>query len=115
GDTVIAGQRIATLLDPREIWVVANIDQEEIERIRPGQLVEVEVNYLDRKLAGRVEMVSPVTGDTSSLLPERGSSSNTRKVGPVVPVRISLDMIDRSLIPGSSANIKIRIRQPEED
>ena len=102
-------------MDPREIWVVANIDQGEIERIRPGQPVEVEVNYLARKLAGRVEMVSPVTGDTSSLLLERGSSSNTRKVGSVVPIRISLDMIDRSLIPGSSANIKIRIRQPEED
>ena len=115
GDTVIAGQRIATLMDPRKIWVVANFDQGKIEKIRPGQPVEVEVNYLDRKLAGRVEMVSPVTGDTSSLLPERGSSSNTRKVGPVVPIRISLDMIDRLLIPGSSANIKIRIRQPEED
>lgn len=114
GDTVPAGQRIVTLIDPRKIWVVANIDQGKIDKIRPGQLVEVEVDYLHRKLAGRVEMVSPVTGDTSSLLPERSSLSSARKVGTVVPIRISLDDGHRSLIPGSSANVKIRVRLPDE-
>ena len=114
GDTVPAGQRIVTLVDPRRIWVVANIDQKNIDRIRPGQPVEVDVDYLGRKLTGRVEMVSPVTGDNSSLLPEKSSLSNARKVGTVVPIRISLDEGHRSLIPGSSANVKIRVRQPEE-
>lgn len=113
-ETVTAGQRIVTLMDPRNIWVVANIEQANIDKIRPGQLVEVEVDYLDRKLAGRVEMVSPVTGDTSSLLLGRSSSSSARNVGTVVPIRISLDDGHRSLIPGSSANVKIRVRLPEE-
>ena len=114
GDTVLAGQRIVTVMDPRKIWVVANIDQGKIDKIHPGQPVEVDVDYLDRKLAGRVEMVSPVTGGTSSLLPERSSSSSARKVGTVVPIRISLDDRHLSLKPGSSASVKIRVRPPEE-
>lgn len=114
GDTVLAGQRIVTLIDPRQIWVVANIDQGNIDEILPGQTVEVDVDYLGRKLPGRVEMVSPVTGDTSSLFPQRSSQSSARNVGTVVPIRISLDEGQRSLIPGSSASVKIRIRPPEE-
>lgn len=114
GDTVPAGQRIVTLMDPREIWVVANIDQGKIYKIQPGQPVEVDVDYLESKLSGRVVMVSPVTGETSSLFPEKSSLSSARKVGTVVPIRISLDDGHRSLIPGSSASVKIRVRIPEE-
>ena len=114
GDTMTAGQRIVTLIDPRQIWVVANIEQGDIDKIRLGQLVEVDVDYLDRKLAGRVEMVSPVTGDTSSLLPESSSRGGARNSGSVVPIRISLDDGHPLLIPGSSADVKIRVRQPEE-
>ena len=113
GDTMTAGQRIVTLMDPRRVWVVANIEQGDIDKIRLGQLVEVDVDYLDRKLAGRVEMVSPVTSDTSSLLPQ-SSIGSARRVGTVVPIRISLDDGHPLLIPGSSADVKIQVRQPEE-
>ena len=110
GDTVPAGQPIVTLMDPRQVWVVANIDERKIGRVRPGQLVEVHVDSLDRTVVGRVETVSPVTAATFSLLPARSSSSNFNKVAQLVPVKITLDEDRLSLIPGSSVKIKIRVR-----
>ncbi len=108
GDTVPAGQPIVTLMDPTRVWIEANIDEEKIGRVRPGQLVEVEVTGRDGKLAGRVETVSPVTAAT--LRPEQTSSRNLRNVGQVVPITITLDGNHLSLIPGSSAEITIWVR-----
>ena len=110
GDTVAAGQPLVTLMDPRQAWIVANIDERKIERVRLGQLVYVYVQSLDRTLVGRVETVSPVTAATASLQPEQSSSSNLRQVVQVIPIKITLDEDHPSLIPGSSAEIKIRVR-----
>ena len=108
GDTVPAGQPIVTLMDPTRVWIEANIDEEKIGRVRPGQLVEVEIAGRDGKLVGRVETVSPVTAAT--LRPEQSSSPNLRNVGQVVPITITLDGDHLSLIPGSSAEITIWVR-----
>ncbi len=110
GDTVPAGEPIVSLMDPRRVWVVANIDEDKIERVRPGQLVEVDVKSLNRTLVGRVATVSPVTVATLGPPPERSSSSNFRRVTQVIPIKITLDESPHSLIPGSSAKIKIRVR-----
>ncbi len=110
GDTVPAGEPIVSLMDPRRVWVVANIDEDKIERVRPGQLVEVDVKSLNRTLVGRVATVSPVTVATLGPPPERSSSSNFRRVTQVIPIKITLDESPLSLIPGSSAKIKISVR-----
>ncbi len=108
GDTVPAGQPIVTLMDQSRVWIEANIDEKKIGRVRPGQLVEIEITGRDGKLAGRVETVSPVTAAT--LRPEQNSARNLRNVGQVVPVKIALDEDHLSLIPGSSAEITIWVR-----
>ena len=110
GDTVPAGEPIVSLMDPRRVWVVANIDEAKIERVRPGQPVEVDVKSLNRTLVGRVATVSPVTVATLGPPPERSSSGNFRRVAQVIPIKITLDESPHSLIPGSSAKIKIRVR-----
>ena len=110
GDTVTAGEPSVSLMDPRRVWIVAHIDESKIERVRPGQLVEVDVKSLNRTLVGRVATVSPVTVATLGPPPERSSSSNFRRVAQVVTVKITLDEDPLSLIPGSSAKIKIRVR-----
>ena len=110
GDTVPSGQPIVTLMDPRKVWVVANIDEGKIGRIQPGQRVEVRVDTLDRTISGRVDTISPVTATTFSLLPARSSSSKFNKVSQLVPVKITLGEANLRLIPGSSVGIKIWIR-----
>ena len=110
GDTLSAGQRIVTLMDQRQVWIEANIDEKKIERVRPGQTVEIEITGRDGKLAGRVETVSPVTASTLMSSPGQGPSGNSRRVTQVIPVKISLDEDNLSLIPGSSVEIKIWVR-----
>lgn len=110
GDTVPPGQPIITLMDPRQVWVVANVNEGSIGRVQPGQYVEVHVDTLGRTLAGRVETVSPVTAATFSLLPSRNTSGNFSKVSQFIPVKITLDEDHLPLIPGSSVEVKIRVR-----
>ena len=110
GDTVPSGQPIVTLMDPRTVWVVANIDEGKIGRIQPGQRVEVRVDTLDRTISGRVDTISPVTAATFSLLPARSSSSKFNKVSQLVPVKVIFDEANLQLIPGSSVGVKIRVR-----
>ena len=110
GDTLPAGQRIATLVDQRRVWIEANIDEKKIERVRPGQPVEIEITGREGKLTGKVETVSPVTAATLASPSDRGLAGNGRRVAQVIPVKIRLDEDNLSLIPGSSAEITIWVR-----
>ncbi len=110
GDTVPAGRPIVTLMDPRALRIEASISESSIDRVRPGQRVEVHVDSLGRDVAGTVVTISPVTASTFSLIPARSSSSNFNKVSQLVPVKISLDEDQLGLIPGSSVQIKIRVK-----
>ena len=110
GDTVPAGQPIITLMDAREVWVVANIDEGKIHKVRLGQLVDVRVDTLGRTVSGTVATISPVTAATFSLLPSQNSSSNFNKVSQLVPVKVIFSEANLQLIPGSSVGVKIRIR-----
>ena len=112
GDTVPAGQPIVTLMDPRQVWIEANIDEGKIERVLPGQLVEVDVKSLGRALLGRVDTVSPVTAAGLSSPQQQSSSSNSRRVGQVIPIKITLDENHLSLISGSTVKIRIHVREP---
>ena len=110
GDTLPAGQPIVTLMDQRRVWIEANIDEKKIERVRPGQAVEIEIVGRDGKLTGKVETVSPVTASTLVSSRDRGLSGSSRRLAQVIPVKISLDEDNLSLIPGSSAEISIWVR-----
>ena len=110
GDTLPAGQPIVTLMDQRRVWIEANIDEKKIERVRPGQAVEIEIVGRDGKLTGKVETVSPVTASTLVSSRDRGLSGSSRRLAQVIPVKICLDEDNLSLIPGSSAEITIWVR-----
>lgn len=112
GAIIGAGSPIITLFDDSHIWVTANIDENKIKDVRPGQEAEVIVDSLGGAvLKGKVQGITPATASVFSLLPSSNSSANFTKVSQVVPVRIALDNIDGlSLIPGSSAEVKINIK-----
>jgi multidrug resistance efflux pump len=112
GAIINAGSPIITLFDDSHIWVTANIDENKIKQIRPGEEAEVTVDSLGgAKLKGKVEGIAPATASSFSLLPSSNTSANFTKVSQVVPVRITLDNTDGlALIPGSSVEVKIRVK-----
>jgi multidrug resistance efflux pump len=112
GAVIPAGSPIVTLFDDSTVWVTANINENRIRDIRPGQVVDVTVDCLGGTvLKGKVEGIARATASSFSLLPSGSSSANFTKVAQVVPVRISLDNAGGyPLIPGSSVEVKIDTR-----
>ncbi len=111
GAMVSPGTPIVTLFDTSNIWVSANIDEAKINRVRPGQTVEVTVDSLGVTLTGKVQGISPATAANFSLLPQSNTDANFIKVGQAVPVKITLEKADGLLlIPGSSVEVKIFTR-----
>jgi multidrug resistance efflux pump len=112
GAIISAGSPIVTLFDDSKIWVTANIDENKINDIRPGQIAEVTVDSLGGAiLKGKVQGITPATASSFSLLPAGNTSANFTKVSQVVAVRIALDNTDGlALIPGSSVEVKIAVK-----
>ena len=108
-DIVPTGQRIVTLMDPRQVWIEANIDEDKISRVQPGQTVEVKIDSLGRTLTGRVDTVSPVTTATLGATTDGSPPANLKSVNRVITIKIILDANQPAIIPGVSAEIKIRI------
>lgn len=107
-DILPAGQRIVTLMDPRQVWVEANIDEDKISRVEPGQIVEVKIDSISRTLIGRVDTVSPVTTATLGGTTAGSPPANLKSADRVIPITIILDANQPDIIPGVSAQIKIR-------
>src|SRR5581483_1585073 len=111
GGTVSAGQAIYTLVDPRHIWVQANIDEDKVSRVQPGQEVEVHSVALGKSFQGRVRAVAPASAATFSLLPAQNLSGNFNKVTQWVPVKIDVDTGGEVLPLGTSVDVRIRVQE----
>lgn len=107
-----AGSPLVTIYDNSDIWVNANISENELHRIVPGQAVEITVDSLGgMKLKGKVSGIAAATAATFSLLPQNTTTGNFIKVVQVVPVKIFIDNPGNNLlIPGASVEVKIKTR-----
>jgi multidrug resistance efflux pump len=111
GSTVGAGQPLYTIIDPQQIWVRANIEEDKVARVQPGQPVEVHVDALGRSFPGRVDAITPASAATFSLLPTQNTSGNFTKVTQLVPLKISVDSGGTVLPLGTSVEVKIQVRE----
>jgi multidrug resistance efflux pump len=111
GQSVTAGQSIATVADLSNLWVVANVDETSFKDIRPGMPVEIYMNALDRYFQGRVVgLVPDLPGGQAQAAPRAATGPNVARPIPQVPVRIAADFGDALIYPGMTATIKIFIR-----
>jgi multidrug resistance efflux pump len=109
GASVAAGQPIVTIVDPSELWVNANIEENNVGRLKVGQPAQVHIDGFNEDVVGRVEAITPATASSFSLLPTNNSSGNFTKVTQLVPVRIAMNLAGRLTLLGSSAEVKIRV------
>ena len=101
-----------TMFVPDEIWVTANYKETQLDRMRPGQPVEMEVDaYPERAFHGHVDSVQPGSGPAFSLLPPENATGNYVKIVQRVPVKLILDNppADVSLGPGMSVVPDVRV------
>ena len=110
GDTVPVGQSLLTVVDPRQLWVNANIEETQVRRVRKGQDVIIHVDSLNIDVPGRVAAITPATAATFALLPSQNSSGNFTKATQLVPVKVEISQPDPRLLIGTSANVRVRVR-----
>lgn len=96
-------------------WVVANFKETQLEDLRIGQPVEIEVDaYPGRRFGGRVESLQSGTGSVFSLLPTENASGNFVKVVQRVPVKLVFDPAPDPalhLVPGMSVIPRVDLRE----
>lgn len=92
GQLVAIGQNLFALVDESEIWVVANFKETQIEKMKVGQKVRIEVDaYPDKDFEGTIQSLSAATGSMFALLPPDNATGNFVKVVQRVPVKITID------------------------
>jgi membrane fusion protein (multidrug efflux system) len=118
GQNVQVGQEMLSIVPLKEIWITADFKETQLEHMRPGQPVEVEVDALGgQKFHGTVTSIGAATGARFSLLPPENATGNYVKVVQRVPVRIDFDgrqssdfNQDGRLRPGLSVVPTVRVR-----
>ena len=109
GQMMITGLPAVSIVQNGTSWVEANFKETQLERIHPGQPVDIEIDaYGGLKLKGHVASIGGGTGSQFSLLPAQNSNGNWVKVTQRVPVRIAIDQaLSRPLIAGLSTQVSV--------
>ena len=88
GQVIQPGQPLMTVIPLDRVWVTANFKETQLEKMRPGQRVTIEVDaYGGREFNGKVESLAAATGSRFSLLPPDNATGNFVKVVQRVPVQ----------------------------
>jgi len=100
-----------TMFVPDQIWVTANFKEIQLDRMRPGEAVTLQIDaYPGRTIRGHVDSVQPGSGTAFSLLPAQNATGNYVKIVQRVPVKIVMDNppTDVALGPGMSVVPTVR-------
>jgi multidrug resistance efflux pump len=110
GAYVNTGAQLMGLV-PRQLWVIANLKETQMNNVLVGQSATFKVDALDgATLTGQVERISPATGSEFSVLPADNATGNYVKIAQRIPVRIRIDAGQakaRRLAPGMSVIVSI--------
>ena len=101
-----------TMFVPDEVWVAANYKETQLDAMRPGQPVTLEIDaYPERTIHGHIASIQPGSGTAFSLLPVQNATGNYVKIVQRVPVKIVLDNppTDIALGPGMSVVPTVQI------
>jgi len=91
GNYVQAGQSIMALVTP-DVWVTANFKESQLDRMRPGQRVDIHVDaYPDMKLTGHVDSIQLGSGSRFTAFPAENATGNFVKIVQRLPVKILID------------------------
>jgi membrane fusion protein, multidrug efflux system len=111
GGYAAVGQTLMMFV-PRDVWVTANFKETQLDLMRPGQPVNIEIDaYPDRAFEGHVDSIQSGSGTAFSLLPVENATGNYVKIVQRVPVKIVFDkQPDVLLGPGMSVVPTVKVR-----
>jgi membrane fusion protein, multidrug efflux system len=99
------------LVDTDRVWIEAQPKETELTYVRPGQAATIAVDtYPGRVWQGTVASIGPAAQSEFSLLPAQNTSGNWVKVVQRIPLRVRMDITDKSLPPlraGMSVEVSV--------
>jgi membrane fusion protein (multidrug efflux system) len=104
------------LVPVQDAYIVANFKETQVERIRPGEKVKVEIDaYPNAEVVGVVDSLSPSSGAEFSLLPPENATGNFTKIVQRLPVKIRIETAPDyvALLPGMSVTASVDTRDAE--
>ena len=106
---VTAGTQLAVAYNLDKIFVTARVDETDVKAVRPGQVVDVDVDaYPNAHITGRVREIQGGAAAVFSLFPQSNTGGNFQKVTQVIPVKIALDAPPTvDLVPGMNVTVHI--------
>jgi membrane fusion protein, multidrug efflux system len=114
GQFIQPGQTVATIVQDSLYWVVANFKETQISSLAVGQEVKIKLDaYPDLELKGKVADFSDATGAKYALLPPDNASGNFVKVTQKIPVKISIEGVEKlrdKLRSGMSLEAEVKIK-----
>ncbi len=118
GQYAQTGTRLLSLVPMDSVYIEANYKETQLDRIRPGQPVDVAVDAAGgRVYHGVVESIAPASGSQYSLLPPENATGNFTKIVQRVPVRIRVSgeaVRDHVLRPGLSVATYVNTKRLED-
>ena len=112
GQRVQIGQPLMAIVEDQP-WVVANFKEIQLQKMRTGQSVEVEIDTFSKhKFHGHVDSLAPGSGNEFALLPPDNATGNFTKIVQRIPVKIVLDRdsvrgYENLLSPGMSSVVTV--------
>jgi membrane fusion protein (multidrug efflux system) len=112
GQRIQIGQPLMAIVEDQP-WVVANFKETQLQHMRTGQAVEVEIDTFPKhKFYGHVDSLAPGSGNEFALLPPDNATGNFTKIVQRIPVKIVLDQestqgYETLLSPGMSSVVTV--------
>ena len=100
---------VAIMADMNDLYVSSNIEETDINRIKPGQVVDVSLDADgDYTIQGKIRKIGEASNSVFANIAATNTSGNFNKVTQRIPVEIALNVPkDMRLIPGTNVVVKI--------
>ncbi|RYE23034.1 MAG: HlyD family secretion protein [Sphingobacteriales bacterium] len=114
GQYVQAGQSVFSIVMDKQVWVVANFKETQLDKMKIGQKVIVKVDaHPGHEFEAKLTSFSPATGARFALLPPDNASGNFVKVVQRLPVKIEFadanDKLIKELRPGMNVDVDVHL------
>ena len=112
GKYVKATTNILSLVDLKNIWLIANFKETQISNLELNQEVEITIDgFNDVTFLGKIDSISAGSGASFSMLSPNNATGNFVRVVQRVPVKIVFSNTKRTqnLLPGLSAQVSINL------
>ncbi len=99
GSIVPPERQVFSLINPKDIYITALLEENKLEGVRPGAEVNISIDaYPGQEYRGRVEKIMPASAATFALAPRDISAGEFTKVAQRIPIRITITKGDVSLL-----------------